>query len=876
VKRTFQWRRRGAAELGRGVDEEIAFHIDMRAGELEAGGVPRVEARRQAEREFGDVGVARAELIADDARAERRRTLADTLVDGTRDLRIAVRGLLRAPGFLVVAVATLAIGIGATTALFSVVDGVLLKPLPYADPDRLVAVSPDHAFLRAEYALARERARSFEALAGYRSGVGFSVVGAGEPMRLVGAVASSNLFTVLGTTPAFGRGFTDTDEQPGAEPVVLLSHGLWQEHFAGERGVLGSVLSIDGVPHTVIGVMPRRFGFPSAETRLWVPLVLDPAEVGSHWGVGGVNAVARLAPGVTADGARQEMVGLADPMRLGNPLWTPNPPYRADLRVVPLAERVTGDAGGTLLLLLGATAFLLLIACANVGNLYMVRVLGRERDLAVRAALGGGRPHIVRAILAESGVIALAGGVLGVALGYALLGALLPLLPPGTPRLEQVALDGRVLGFTVAITAAAALLFSLLPLLRMSAGRLQMSIREGGRGGGEGRAMRRVTRGVVVAEVALAVALLLGASLLIRSLGALHAIDPGFGTEGAVAARLSPPAPSLPDRDARLAFYDRVLARAEALPGVTAAAVAGQLPFDGERIETAAAVEHVTTDPNNLPVFDFRAVTPGVFSALAMPVLDGRAFNDADRAGALPVAIIDQAAADRFWPGESPIGRRIGRPWMNEWLTIVGVVPTVRNNDLLAEPVPALYVPFAQQPTVAATLVVRGGRPVGATAAALRAAVREVDPSVPVTNVRSLGALVGESVAGSRALALLLSLFAGVALLLGALGVYGVLAFSVQRRARELGVRLALGATAAEVRRLVLREGAVLVLAGIALGVPAALALAGLAGGLLYGVGPLDPVSIMVAPLLLGAAGLGAAWLPARRAARVEPAETLR
>lgn len=876
MKRTFQWRRRDRRTIAQDVDSEIAFHIDMRVEELESCGVGPVEARRQANREFGDIGIARADLIADDARAARRRTLTDTLVDIGRDARIAVRGLLRTPLFFFVVVSTLAIGIGATTALFSVVDGVLLRPLPYADPDRLVAVAPDHNFLRAEYEMAREGTRAYESLAGYRAGVGFSVAGAGEPTRLIGAVASVNLFDVLGIRPTFGRGFAADDERPGAEPVVVLSDGLWRERFGGERDVLGRTISIDGVPHTVVGVMPRRFGFPSADTRFWVPMPMDPADVGSHWGTGGVRALGRLAPSATPELARQELVALAAEMRLANPLWTPNEPYKADLTVVPLAERVTGDAGGTLLLLLGATGFVLLIACANVANLYTVRLLGRERDLAVRAALGGGRLHIVRAILSESVVIALAGGVLGFALGYIFLGVLIPLLPPETPRLEQIALDGRVLGFAVAITTATALLCSLLPLLRMSASRLHKTIREGGRGAGEGRALRRVSHGVVIAEVALAVALLLGASLLVRSVGALLAIDPGFHTEGVVAGRVSPPAPLLPDPDARTAFYDRLLERLAAGPGMTAVALAGQLPFDGESSQTAAAVEHVTDDPNELPVFDFRAVSPALFDALGMPVVEGRAFTDGDRQGALPVAIVDQAAAERFWPGESPLGRRIGRPWMGEWLTVVGVVPTIRNNDLLAEPVPAFYVPFAQQPTVAVTVVVRGEGPAAASAGMLRTAVRAIDPTVPVTNVRSLDALVRESVAGSRAVARLLSAFAAIALVLGALGVYGVLAYSVRRRERDLSVRLALGATPAEVLRLVLREGAKLIVAGVALGVPAAVILASLIRSVLYGVEPTDPVSLIVAPLLLAASGLLAAYLPSRRASRVQPAEALR
>jgi putative ABC transport system permease protein len=511
-----------------------------------------------------------------------------------------------------------------------------------------------------------------------------------------------------------------------------------------------------------------------------------------------------------------------------------------------------------------------------VANLFLVRMIGREHDLAVRAALGGGRGTILRGVALESVLLAVAGGVLGVLLGAALLRGLLPLLPPDTPRLDAVAMDGRVLLFAAAASLFAALIFSVLPALRLSGMRFHGTLRSGARSAGDGRTSRRLSRLVVAGEVALAVVLLLGSTLLLRSLLELQAVDPGFRTTGVVAARVLPAERMLPNAAARLSFHDRVLADVATRPGIEAAALTGQLPFDGELSLTAAAVEHVTTDPNELPVFEFRAVTPGYFALMGMPLLTGRGFDERDRIGSEPVAIIDEAAAARFRPGESPLGKRIGRPWLNEWLTVVGVVPTVRNNELAGETGIALYVPFAQQPRAAATLVVRSGLPIGSVADAIRSAVHGADPNVPVGQVRSVDALVRESVSGPRAIALLLSAFAAIALVLGALGIYGVLAYSVQQRAREMGVRLALGSTTREVRMLVLRDGALLVAGGLALGVPLALALGRVMRGMLYGVSTTDPVSLIVAPAVLAVVGLAAAYVPALRASRVEPALTLR
>lgn len=873
MRRLLAWPRRDRARLREQVDDEIQFHLEMRVRELIEQGSSTETAKAQAEREFGDLARAREDLMASDVLEDRKRRWSDAVHDVLRDIRIAARGLARGPLFTVVAVATLGVGIGANTALFSLVDGVVLKPLPYRNPERLVAFS--QAFLNAEFDLLRERSQSYDGLAAHRSPLGFGIAGTGDPVQVTGALASADLLGTLGAAPAFGRGFSAEHEESGSQPVALLSHGLAVELFGEAADAPGRTILVDGLTRTVIGVMPPAFAFPTSRTRIWLPMTLDPAGVGAYWGLGGARLVGRLRPDATAERARQELVSLASQLRLENPLWTPNEPYRADVTVEPLVDRIIGDARTPMLLLLGATAFVLLIACANVGNLFVVRISARERDFAVRAALGGGPKHILRTVALEGLVLAICGGAVGITLAYMGLGALLPFLPADTPRLEQVAIDGRVLGFALLVTLMAALLFSLLPAARVLGGRLRGALQEGGRSAGESRRMRRVSRAVVVAEVALAVVLVLGATLLGRSLAALYAIDPGFRTAAVTVARISAASRQLPTEAAKLTFYAQVMERVATAPGVQTVALSG-LMFGGSRIETAAAVEHVTNDPNELPVFDFGPVSPDFFHALDMPLLAGRPFTDADHTDALPVAIVNHTAATRFWPGESPLGKRLGRPWMNEWLTIVGVAPTVKNADLTAEPLPAIYVPFAQQPTAAATLAVRADRPASELAAIIRSAVQEANPNVPVADVRALDGLVRDSVSDSRAVTLLLSAFALIALLLGALGIYGVLAFSVQRRAREMGVRLALGAQPGEVRALVLRDGAVLVILGIVLGVPLALLLGRALQGILYGVATTDPVSLIAAPAVLAAVGLLAAFLPALRASRVDPATALR
>jgi putative ABC transport system permease protein len=871
-RRLFWWR--GEREIQAEVDEELKFHFDARVNELRASGWTATAARTQAEAEFGDVQDARRYMIEVDRRQEMWQRRAEVLSSALHDVRIGWRGLRRDRGFLLVAVLTLALGIGANSAIYGLVDGVLLRQLPYAEADRLVAVTPEYAFMRAEYALARERMGSLEQLGGYQPGVGFSVTIEGEAVRLVGAHISSTLFKTLAVRPT-GRDFRVEEEQVNRGRVAIISHGLWQRWFGGQTNVLGRSMVIDGLTHHIVGIAPFGFAFPDARTELWVPATIDAAERSTYWGIGGMRAVGRLRPGATALQARAELRALGEDMRLANPFWTPKAPYRADADVVPLHESLVGDSRRMLLVLLGAVAVVWLIACANVANLMLARGLARERELAVRMALGAARGRVVRQLVTESLTLSLLGGVAGLALGWLVLKALLPFLPSDLPRLNEVRLDVRVLVYTIAASVLAGVGFGVFPAFRVVTQQLTSSLKENLRTGTSAR-HRRLSSTVVVAEVALAVVLVTGAGLLLQSLQNLSRVDTGFTSSGVISARVSPPAALYREPERRAAFYDRVLSRLRTEPGVGAVAWTGQLPFDGELSLTATAVEFVSNDPNDLPVFEFRPVTPEYFQTLGIPLIEGRGFTEADRAGTLPVAIVDRATAERFWPGQTPVGKRMGRPWLREWRTVVGVVGSVRNNQLRGKFGPSYYVPLAQEPGNAAVLVIRSSTTLEAAAAQIRTVVREADPSVPVSDVRSVDELVWSASARERTAALLIGVFATLAVLLGAIGLYGVLSYAVTQRRQELSLRSALGASRTDLLGLVMRDGVLLGAIGLVIGLPAALLSARVLSTLLYGVEPGDLSNLLrVAAVLLVTCVL-AALLPALRAVRAQPAEALR
>jgi predicted permease len=864
-----------ARQVDADVDAELAFHLDARVRELEAEGHSAAEAQARARREFGDVREARDELRAID-RGRVRRVRAGDWWDGVRqDARFAVRALRRRPLFLASAVLTLALGIGANAAIFSVVNGVLLKPLPYAAPERLVRVWTSGKVPFGIYDLVAPQARAYRGLAGAESGRQVSVTGAGEPARLGISFVTPNLFDVLGVRPALGRAFAPDAREPGHERAVLMSDALWRARYGADPRVVGRTITLDGVPHTVAGVMPASFRFPNADVQLWTVPAVDRASRDYWWGTY-LALVGRLAPGVTLAQAAAEARPLIERARGAFPIRMPDD-WGRGVDVVPLRESVVGGARQTLLVLLGAVGLVLLVACVNVATLYAERAAGRTREIAVRASLGAGRRRLARQLLTESLLVAALGATAGVAFAWGALRGLVALLPPGVPRVEEIGIDLRVLGVTAALATLSGLAFGLLPALRASRQDAQAALRGGASGHAAGA---RAPRALVVAQVALAVVLVSSAGLLVKSFWRLHQVELGFRTERVLMAVVPNPVVAS-DTLARVwAFYEAALERVRALPGVREAAFARGLPFGGGAYFAASVVEDHPTPPGGIPPLPIVTWSTGDYlRTLGIPLRRGRALAPTDREGTPRVGLVDEEAARLFWPGEDPIGRRIRYTWEpNGWITIVGVVGTVRRDSLSAAPAPSLYVPMRQAIAGPMRLAVRvdAAADPAALAPALRAAVAAVDPTVPVGDVTPLGVVVDDSAARPRFTMLLLGAFALVAVLLGAVGIYGVVAAGVARRRREIGVRLALGASAGRVRGMVLREGAALAGLGVAAGLVGALAAGRLLRGLLFGVGPADPAVLLAVPVVLALVALAATLLPARRAARVEPLVVIR
>ncbi len=797
-----------------------------------------------------------------------------------QDLRFALRMLARSPGFALVAVLTLALGIGANSAIFSVVSGVLLRPLPYAEPDALVSVWPEGAFPRGGFLAFREEARSFAAVAGYGVATELTLFDRGEPARLEGTETTANLFRVLGVDAALGRTFLAEEEEPGAERVVLLSHALWRQRFGGDPSAVGRSVRLDGVSHTVVGVMPADFRFPSSATQLWTPVPFDPGDRIGMWSERWLNPVARLRPGADLSLAQAEVDAFMPRLREMFP-WDMPDGYGRGAAVVPLRDEVVGDVRPMLLLLLGAVGLVLLIACVNVANLLLARAAARQREIAIRGALGAGRGRLVRQLLTESVLLSVLGGALGLGVGAAGVELLTATLPADTPRLEEVRIDVGVLGFTAALALLTGLLFGSLPALRTSHFGLKAALIEGGRTAGGGRSRRGLASALIAAEMALAVVLVIGAALLVRSFWNVVQVDPGFQTGNVVSALVAPSESRLGDDAARRDFFARLEERLAALPGVSAVSATSQLPF-AEGIYGSVFVIEGRPDPatrgGDWPLADAAPVVGADFlRTLGIPLLRGRGFTDADREGAPGVVLVSEALARRHWPGEDPIGGRIRFPGAGEeWRAVVGVVGDVKWERLTEEGRSALYTPLAQGRTGPMRVVAKTTGDPRTLAASLRGIVAALDPQTPVSDVRTVDQRISSSVERPRFAMLLLAAFAGVALLLGAVGIYGVIAYTVGQRTREIGVRMALGARSGDVLRLVLAQGAGLALAGVALGVGIALAVTQALRSLLFGVGAADPLTFALVPLLLVGVALLASWIPARRAARVDPMVALR
>lgn len=802
-----------------------------------------------------------------------------------QDLRYATRQLSRNPGFTLIAVLTLALGIGANTAIFSVVNAVLLRPLPYADPDRLLTVFhfyPSLDDLEAgaaapSYVDLRDRSSIFESVA-VQSGWQPNLTGTGEPERLSGSLVSGEFFSALGVPAVLGRTILPEEAQEGNNGVVVLSHRVWQRRFGADPGVVGRTIQLSGRSRTVIGVMPPGFrDFFNKDAELWAPLVLAPGQLQARTSEF-LSLTARLKPGITPERAGREMAAFAEQLKTDNPGDYP-PDWT--LRTRSLAEQETGNIRPALLVLLGAVGLVLLIACANIANLLLARAAARNKEVAIRSALGATRADLVRQLLTESLLLALVGGALGLLLAWVGVGTLAALNPTNLPQVDDLGIDGTVLLFTLGIALTTGIIFGLVPALQTSRSNLQGALREGGRSAVSDVSGQRVRRGLVVAEVALALMLLVGAGLLIRSFARLQRVDPGFNAENVLTLGVSLPSAKYASDAARIAFFNELLPRIVVTPGVRSVGATSAIPFGnggGTRSFTVEGIEQGENEPD--PWGDFRIVSAGFHRTLAIPLVAGRLFNESDRMGSRPVAIVDQQMVERYWPNEDPIGKRVafstgpnGEP---EWIEVVGVVGHAAHEGLAADPRVQLYVPYTQVGTGSLTLAVRTTGDPTRLVGPIRAAVRSLDPDQPIAQIATLEQLMEDAVGQRRFSTVLLGLFAGIALLLASIGIYGVVSFDVAQRSQEMGVRMALGAERGTVLLLVMGRGMRLVLIGVGIGVLGALSLSRVIASQLYGIQSTDPVTFLAVAALLTGVAVVATLLPALRATRVDPTIALR
>jgi putative ABC transport system permease protein len=796
------------------------------------------------------------------------------------DFRHGARLLFRAPGFAAVAIAALAIGIGANTAIFSVVNTLLIQRLPYSDPDRLVVVWEHHqprdrkgnVVAPANFLHWREMNRVFEDIAAVSPAFRFTMTGQGEPVELPMQFVTAAFFPVVGVQPALGRGITPDEDRPGSR-VVVISDRLWRTRLNGAADIVGRGITLQGESHTVVGVMPPGFSFLDKTVDLWVPAGF-PASARTPRGRW-LGTVARLKPGVTVEAAQQDMTRVASELTRQFPDF--NTGWTA--QVVPLREQLTGDVRPALLVMLGAVGFVLLIACANVANLLLARATARGRELAVRAALGAGRGRIVRQLLAESLVLAAAGGAAGLLLAWWLLRLLRVVVAESLPiqRLEQVGIDGPVLGFTALAVLLSGLFFGLVPAFTASGSALNDALKEGGRTGSAARG-NRTRAAFVVVEIALALVLLVGAGLLVRSFARLMDVETGFDTSQTLSMRVSLPQATYRDPQARVAFFDRLIERIDAIPGVQSAGAISALPLAALGSATRYEVVGQPAPPlGEEPVTDVRIVAHEYFSSMGIRLVRGRLFEKALAADARNKVVINEAMARAHWPNEDPIGRRIKVSWAdNREDEIIGVVGDVRMSGLDTRARAAIYWPHARNGDGSMTLTLRIAGGAGPIVSAARGILNELNPSIALADVRTMDEVVSRSVAQRRLTMTMLATFAGAALLLAAVGIYGVIAYSVTQRTQEIGIRVALGAQRRDVLRMVVGQAAVLSLIGIGLGAAGAIVLTRWMADLLFGVEPFDPLTFVLVGGLLGAVALLASYVPGRRATRVDPVVALR
>lgn len=869
---------RSDREISRDVAEEVAFHIEMRTSELVAQGHPPAEAAARARAEFGDETRARRALAEEDRVAERERRRARWWDDLRLDVRFAARQLRRSPAFAAIAVLTLALGIGATTAIMSAVRGILLQPLPLRDPASLVRLyssSPRTsrtALSVADFTDYARETRSFSGLASfYQTTTNLS--GEGDPERLQLARVDANWFDLLGIRPLHGRTFRPDEDADGAPAVAVLAEGFWRTRYGADPGIIGRRIILDGEPVEVIGIVSAATAFPAGRdlwsTTRYAAEDRTDAQRGARW----IQAVARLRPEATLAQANAELAAIARRLAERDPRHNTG----FNTQAIPLQESIVGEFRRPLLVLLGAVVLVAFIACANVAGLLLARTAARETEVAVRVALGAGRGRIVRQLVTESVMLSLAGAVGAFALAVIGTRLLVHFAPAQIPRLDAVRVDGGMFAFTLLLAALTGLVFGLAPALHAAARDLQLRLRQ--RAAGHRRAVR-LRRMLVVSELALSIMLLAGAGLLLRSFAALRAVDPGFRPEGLTAFTVVVPE-SRYTLEAQRRFTRDVLERLRAMPGVEVAGASFGLPLTGTRFSLTFTIDRKeAASAADEPTGQVRVASTDYFRTMGIPVLRGRAFTAEDRYEAPPRVVISEGLARRWFPDQDPIGRYIETGWGREGRrlggTIVGVVGDVKQFGLAADAPPAFYAAADQWPTDEVTFIVRASTPHARLVPLLRALVRELDADLPIFDARTGEQLVAGILAQPRFYLLLLAGFATVALVLGAVGIYGIVAYTVRQRTREIGVRMALGASRGRVMRMVVGEGLTMAAIGIGLGLVGAFALSGALHDLLFSVGTRDGVTFAAVALLLALVAILASAVPARMAARVSPQHALR
>lgn len=858
------------------VRDELQFHLDSAIAEGIAAGLDPEAARAAALGRFGDLDTISHTLRGLSAEGDRRMHRKEWWSTIAQDLRFGTRQLRRNPGVTAIILLTLALGIGANTAIFSVVDSVLLKPLPFAEPDRIVNLrqdsgSPNGAYVPFPNFLGWEaQSRQFAAL-GATVWQSFTLTGAGDPLRLRGQRASAGYWQVLSIPPTLGRYYTAADDRFGDPKVVVLSHALWRSAFGGDISIVGRAVNLDGVPYTVVGVAAEGFSIMPQAPQFWVPLAPPPDEAGRYFDHE-LTVVGRLKPGVPLASGVREL------SRIESAIQAPNPDRGVTGAVVaqPMINAIVGSARREYLVLLGAVALVLLIACSNVVNLLVARALTRRAEFTVRLALGAGARRIASQLLVESALLAVGGAVLGVALAAAGIRFLVANTPAGVPRIENATLNGTVLLFTALVTVVAALVFGLLPARRAAGTDLQATLREGGR---ESRRLGRdrLRAGLIVAEIAIAMVLLTGAGLLVRSSILVRRVPPGFDPANLLVAGIGLPSSRYPSDDLVAARFSEITAAVRAIPGVASAAMISRIPIGSGGADCAARADGAAEAPGSMHDAEFRPVTPGYFATMRTPLLRGRDFTAADVAGGPAVVVINATLARTLFGAADPIGRRVvhcvGAPLVR---TVVGVVPDVHANGLSLDAPDEIFYPESQLTDHTMTLVVRGGVPVADLIAPIRRTIARIDPDLPLSNVATMASVMRRAGAELYFSTVLLAVLGGIGLTLAAVGIYGVIGYFVAERTHEMGVRMALGAGAWQVRRMVVGQGVTLAGIGVVLGGGAAILVTRVLAGVVYGISVRDTTTFVLVAILLALTGVAASFVPAWRATRIDPLTALR